>query len=140
MDFQDFGPQPICVLTEQTKPTIELEPPVEPPLQSVAQALDATSDLTDSSEMSQSGSVHSVSEPISIPTTRAFELPMDLNELEDDDEPLGILPCCPLLPPENVQWRPEFTSEQLHHIKETKRMCFRTELRFLCSIVATLRL
>ncbi len=88
------------------------------------------SDLTDSSEMFQSGLVHSVSEPISIPTTCTFELPLDSNEFEEEDKPPGILPYCPLLLPENVQWRPEFTSEQLHHIKETERCAFEQNFDF----------
>ncbi|MCP4699462.1 MAG: hypothetical protein GY862_21840, partial [Gammaproteobacteria bacterium] len=42
LDFHEFGPQPICALTEQIKPIIESEQPVEPPLQSMAQAQDET--------------------------------------------------------------------------------------------------
>ncbi len=90
-------------MTERIELTIDLESPAEPPLQSMAQVQDAMSDSTDSSEKYQSGLGHSVSEPIPIPTTRAFEPPLDLNESEEEDEPLGTLPYCPLLPPENVQ-------------------------------------
>ncbi len=92
LNFQEFGPQPICVLTEQIKLDIELESPVESPLQSALQVQDLTSELADSAELFQSGSDHSVSEPISIPTACAYESPMDSDELGDDDELPGVLP------------------------------------------------
>ncbi len=103
LDFKDFSPQPICALTKRIKPAIELEVPVEQLLHSDAQAHTSTSNLTDSSEVSQSGSAHSVSELIPIPAMRAFDLPMESDEFEDD-ESLGILPFCLLLAPENVHW------------------------------------
>ncbi len=123
MDFKDFGLQPICALTDQTKMTTESEAPAEPPLQGVAQVHESTSDLTDSGELSQSGSANSVSESIPIPTMRAFDSPMDSDEFEND-EPLGVLPFCPLLPPENIKWRSEFTLEQLRQIAETEHCTF----------------
>ncbi len=129
LGFQEFGPQPICAFTEQIKPVADLDVPVEQSPQGDTLVHESTSDLTDSSEVFQSGSAHSVSEPIQIPITHAFDSPMQSDESEEDESP-GILPCCPLLLPENVRWRPEFTSEQLHHIKETERCAFEWNFDF----------
>ncbi|MCP4600751.1 MAG: hypothetical protein GY847_09500, partial [Proteobacteria bacterium] len=130
LDFHEFGPQPICMLTEQFKLIIQSEQPVEPPPQSVAEVQGRTSNVTNASEAFPSGSDHSVSEPIPIPTTCAFEPPMDSNEFDDDDESPGIPPHCPLSPPDNVRWQPEFTSEQLRHIKETEHSAFEQNFDF----------
>ncbi|MCP4603890.1 MAG: hypothetical protein GY847_25780, partial [Proteobacteria bacterium] len=110
LDFKEFGPQPICVLSGPTKPTAEAE---LPPL-SEAQAFD---------------SIHLESEPIPIPTTRAFESPMDQDELERG-ELAGILPFCPLPPPANIKWRVEPTPEQLCQTREIERRAF--ERNFDC--------
>ncbi len=109
--------------------TTEPEVPDDPPLSSEAQVHESTSDLTNSDELSQSGSTHSVSEPIPIPTTCAFDLPVDPDEVSEDWLP-DLLPFCPLLPPENVKWRTEFTLEQLRRIKETERCAFEKNFDF----------
>ncbi len=94
--------------------------PLELPLQGVVQAhKQSTCDLTGSFESSQSGLAHSVSEPIPIPTMRAFDSPMDSDDTEDD-EPPGVLPFCPLPQPEDIKWRPEFTLAQLRQIATTE--------------------
>ncbi len=108
LGFEEFGLQLICMLTEQIKSTTESEVPVQPLLQSEIQVQESMSDLTDRSEVSQSGLTRSVSEPILNPSMCTFESPLDSEELEKD-EPPGILLFCPLSPPENVQWRTEFT-------------------------------
>ncbi len=97
----DEGPIQSSQVTWEIKSTTESEVPAEQSLQSDAQVHEPTSDLTDLSEVSQSSSTHSVSEPIPIPTMRAFESPTDEFEA---DKPLGILPFCPLLPPDDVKW------------------------------------
>ncbi len=91
------------MLTDQTKEAKESEVPVELLLQGVAQVHELASDLTDSFALLQSGSAHSVSEPIPIPTMHAFDLLMDSDDSEDDELP-GVLPFCPLPLPEDIKW------------------------------------
>ncbi len=94
LDFKEFSPQLICALTNQIKLTTELEVPAELLLQSEAQVHESTSDLTDSDQFSQSGSTHSVSEPIPIPTMCAFEQNFDL--------------CIRVSPPSDYDWERQF--------------------------------
>ncbi len=89
----------------------------------------SVSDLTDSVESSQSGLAHSMSEPIPIPTTCTFTSLMDSDESEDD-EPPGVLPFCPLLLPEDIKWRPEFSLAQLHQIATSERCAFERNFEF----------
>ncbi len=77
--------------------------------------------------------MHSVSELISISTMHVFDLPVDSDEAEED-VPLGLLPSCPLLPPENVKWWTEFTLEQLHRIKETEHCAFEKNFDFCAQL------
>ncbi len=103
-------------MTDQTKEVKELEAPVEPLLQDVAHVHEqSASDLTDSVESSQSGSAHSVLQPIPILTMHAFDSLMDSDDSEDD-KPRGVLPFCPLPLPEDIKWRPKFTPVQLRQI------------------------
>ncbi len=129
MDLEDFGLQPICALTNQTKEAKESEAPAELLLQGMAHAHEFVSDLTDSSALSQSGSAHSVLEPIPIPTTHAFDLPMDSDDSKDD-EPPGVLLFCLLPPPADVKWRPGFTPAQLRQIAETECCAFERNFDF----------
>ncbi len=84
LSFEEFGLQPICVLTEQIKSTTLSELSAELLPRSEAQAHESMNDLTDSGELFQSSSAHSESEPIPIPTTCAFESPVDPDEFEKD--------------------------------------------------------